>query len=43
MTSNAKPVYAIAVFTDTVIKGTVAFKEDLPNSQVKIDYSKENF
>ena len=37
MTSKAKSVYAIAVFTDPVIKGTVAFKEDLPNSRVKID------
>ena len=31
-----KPVYAIAVFTDT-IKGTVKFTEDLVNNQIKIE------
>ena len=31
-----KPVYAIAVFNDT-IKGTVKFTEDLDNNQIKIE------
>jgi Cu-Zn family superoxide dismutase len=31
-----KPIYAIAVFTDT-IKGTVKFTEDLINNQIKIE------
>ena len=31
-----KPVYAIAVFNDT-IKGTVRFTEDLVNNQIKIE------
>ena len=33
---NSKPIYAIAVFTDS-IKGTVAFTEDLSNGRIKID------
>jgi Cu-Zn family superoxide dismutase len=32
----SKPIYAIAVFNDT-IKGTVKFSEDLTNNQIKID------
>lgn len=35
-TMNNKPVYAIAVFSDT-IKGTVKFSEDLNNNVVVID------
>ena len=35
-TMNNKPIYAIAVFNDT-IKGTVRFTEDLVNNQIKID------
>jgi len=33
---TTKPVYAIAVFNDS-IKGTVKFSEDLTNNRVKID------
>jgi len=36
MSSAAKPIYAIAVFNDT-IKGYVKFSEDLVNNQVKIE------
>jgi Cu-Zn family superoxide dismutase len=35
MTTN-KPIYAIAVFNDS-IKGTVKFTEDLSNNRIKID------
>jgi len=31
-----KPIYAIAVFNDT-IKGTVKLSEDLVNNQIKVD------
>jgi Cu-Zn family superoxide dismutase len=34
---SIKPIHAIAVFTDTTIKGIVKFTEDLENNQVKIE------